>query len=900
MATTKSSVDVYKDEGIIVKGEGTATLTADVSAATVGTFDVSSSTKNWSIGGASLGVSVVASGSGNDIVDVTGSVSGASINVGTGRDSLVFGNDVINTAIVGGEGSKTVNIAGKLDPSYVSIVGSGDNAINIGTSAEVSTIVTGAGRDTVTIGTSLSGSKVNTGAGDDSVYIAGTGAAFAVDSANIDLGAGRDTLNIGGPVTDSSIIGGDGVDAVSITGATTRTQISLGAGKDTIKVGGLLTDVSLYAGADADVVSLNGGASYSYVDLGDGADSIILRGAFSDTSITAGAGKDTIDAVTNAATGTVSIVDYNVTEDVVVSGGALTVASLASNGNVTVGAGVVNVSKTGEFYAVQTKVGTAASTYTAWGDDDGSTINISEWNKNATIYGNVNGDAADLILGGKKVDNITLGANDSVYGGAGDDSIAFGAGTTNTQEYIGLASAGGKDTVAAGFQDITAAVSKDEADVLYLFENNISSLKLEASGANLVAKVGNGSVQLNSIGNDDRINVKDNSGKTYEVEYVDGLDSVTSATDELADFYYASGTAAQLDFSSISDTLVVDLGNRGLNVNDTSLANTDGAFYYGNFASVTGGADKTVLLGAADAKETLTAGAGDTTLWGGGKKADVLQHGAGTANTVTFFFGDGDGADTITSSNWGNSDSSDVLWLGTSSVKSVKNDGTSATTITLSDGSKATLSGFTATDTAIKVSFDGNTTMQAKVGKSGASNTWTYDENVTAYLGGSKNTLNVGSSVDEANIWLDGSQGKVFDSVTTVNASSNSGTVILAGGAGNETLVAGTGSSSLWGGSAGNDVLAGNSVGNTTFYFGNGNGNDVISASNTDDKVVLYNTALSDVKAVDDSKSGVLKITLNDGSSLTVNNTATSVNTFQLGDGSTWKYDASKKSWSQG
>ncbi|SEH25151.1 beta strand repeat-containing protein [Selenomonas sp. KH1T6] len=887
MATSSVAEYVGKElTGGKVNDDG-KTVQVSLGSSASGKLDDTSVARDWVITGISnANVSLIATGSGNDELNFSSSIGGAEVNVGSGKDSVIIGGDFVNTSLVGGEGDKTIVIKKDLDPSYISlsgssVAGSGNDSISVGGSVLDSTIDAGAGRDSIYIGVDSKNSIIRSGADNDIVTIGG-----AVSASTIDLGAGRDSLNIVGAVQDSTIDAGDGFDAVTIGGAS-NSKVSLGAGNDSLAVSAAISDTSIYGGDGNDVVSLSG-ATYSTVDLGAGNDVVSLTGgAYADVDIALGAGKDTIN--TAAGTGKVSITDYDVLNDVVVG----TPAGYTATGDVTFGAGAtVNVSKTGEFYAVQT----SGAGYVAWGDEDGSTINLTDWNKVATVDGTINADAADLIIGGKKVDAIALGANDSVYGGAGNDVIANAANAT--QEYVGLASAGGRDTVTT-FQDITAAVDKDEADVLYLFENNISSLKLEAGTTGVVAKIGSASVELGTVGNADRINVKDNSGTTYEVEYVDGLDSVTSATDELADFYYAKGTAAQLDFSSVSDTLVVDLGNRGLNVNGTDLTNTDGAFYYGDFASVTGAADNTVLLGAADAKETLTAGAGDTTLWGGGKKADVLQHGAGTTNTVTFYFGDGDGADTITSSNWAASDTSDVLWLGTSSVKSVKNDGAN-TTISLSDGSKATLSGFSATDTAIKVSFDGNTTMQAKVGKSGASNTWTYDENVTAYLGGSKNTLNVGSSVDDANIWLDGSQGKVFDSVTTVNASSNSGTVVLAGGAGNETLIAGTGNSSLWGGSAGNDVLVGNSTGSTTFYFGNGNGNDVISASNTDDKVVLYNTALTDVKAVDDSKTGVLKVTLNDGSSLTVNNTTSSVNTFQLADGSTWKYDASKKSWSQG
>jgi len=445
-----------------------------------------------------------------------------------------------------------------------------------------------------------------------------------------------------------------------------------------------------------------------------------------------------------------------------------------------------------------------------------------------------------------------------------------------------------------GFIAKSTTVSANEADVLYLFENGLSSLKMETvTGGALVAKVGNGSVQLRATAlGEETFNVMDNSGKTSEVNFVTGTAAIPSSTDEFADYYYAGSSAASLNFSAVDSELVVDLGNRSLNVNGTSLVNTDNAFYYGKFASATGGKESTVLMGAADAKETLTAGTGDATIWVGGKKADFLSHGDRPSNSAKLIFREGDGADTINSSNWGNGDTADVLWLG-ATAKSIKNDG-SKTSITMNDGSKATVT-FSATDTAIKFTTDGTNIQQAKLGTSSGNNTWTYDEGVSFYMGGKKNTLNVTSSVDEANIWLDGSNGKHYEGVSVVNAGSNNGVVTLAGSAASESLVAGTGTSSLWGGAgSANDTLTGNATGNTTFFFGKGEGHDVISGSNSDDKVVLYNVALTDVAGFDDTKSGVLKINLNDGSSLTVNKASSnSVGTFQLSDGSVWKYDTS-------
>ena len=894
---TKTSVEEYLNKelpGATVKDDGKK-VTVALATGNSGKLDGTSAKRDWVITGASNEkVSLIATGSGTDSISLT-AASDVNINVGAGSDTIRLGKagDVVqNITLTGGAGDKVVAIVGDLDPSYISLTSTlvgatGNDSISVGGAVLDSTIDGGAGRDTIQVTGNVKDSYILAGAGDDSVQLSSV-----VSGSTIDLGAGRDTLNItdaASVVTDSTIDGGDGYDAVTIKGGTSNTKISLGAGKDTLYVGTSLVDTSIYGGADADEVSITS-ATYSNVDLGDGNDVITLGGGgYHDVSIQTGAGKDTITVATTYA-GTVSITDYDVLNDNIVAGTAGAIASANGSGNVSLtGTQVINVSKTGAYYAAQVD-----GTYYAWGDEDGSWIDLTSFNKSVNVN-NYNGDTSDTIFGGKKDDAIFVGDNDYAYGGGGNDRLTVAVNTT--QEFIGLANNAGKDTVTT-FATTTTTGDAETADVLYLFENNINSLKLATDTAtnNLVAKVGTGSVEFAATAPgtaDTRINVKDNSGRTFDVDFVNGTTTIAAGAEKLSDIYYAGSKTASLNFSNVDSDLVVDLGNRKMTVNGTELDNTDNAVYYGSFASVTGGKDNTVLMGAADAKETLIAGAGDTTLWGGGSKSDYMQH-TGTTNTATFFFTAGDGTDTVNSNNWASSDTSDVLWLGSTAIKSVKNNGTN-TTVTLDDGSKVTLSGLSATDTAFKFTTDGENTQQIKVGTSG-SNTWTYDEGVTYYMGGKKNTLNVS---DDANIWLDGSNGKAFQNVTTVNASSNSGTVILAGAGANETLIAGTGSSSLWGGAgASNDVLQGNATGDTTFYFGKGEGADVITASNSDDKVVLYNVALSDVASADVNKSGAMEIKLHDGSSLTVNSVATGASTFQLGDGSTWKYDSSE-GWKQ-
>ena len=225
-------------------------------------------------------------------------------------------------------------------------------------------------------------------------------------------------------------------------------------------------------------------------------------------------------------------------------------------------------------------------------------------------------------------------------------------------------------------------------------------------------------------------------------------------------------------------------------------------------------------------------------------------------------------------------------------------------TVTL-DGStanKLTIEGSISTSSAMKVNYttNGTDTVTAAIGLSTASNTFTYDEDVKQYIGSTKgDTLKVTNDTD-ANIWLDGYTGVTYSNVKLVDASSSTGDVVIAGSTANETLKGSKGSASLFGGfGSSNDVLVGGgSQADTTFYFGKGCGKDTITASNSTDRVMLYDVALSDLKSADLNSLGAMVVTLNDGSTLTVQHASSGVNTYQLTDG-TWTYNASTKSWAQ-
>lgn len=848
-----------KDTGIAVKETSTGLEVEDLSKATA-SLSQSSSGKAWTIVTTSVSSSVkeIATGSKDDAITIKGKVSDLSINTGDGADTVNLTSAASDLNINLGAGANKLTATSLVDSTVDASASTDDNIINIGY-LDPSSIISGSGKDKIAISSTIDSTIVG-GAGNDTITIDSV-----VSGSVIDAGTGDDSVVINANVVSSTINGGDGNDVVELTKGGKDALIDLGAGNDTIKISGTT--------------------------------------AYTDVSVAGGAGKDVFDISGTNASG-VTITDYDATEDVITGGtaGAPGVV-LKSDGTIEIGGASVKVAATNGYYAANVSLGANNNQTFVWGTEDGSLIDASSYTKALIMRGDVNEDAVDTLMGGTKADTIYVGKGDYVYGGAGRDSINIAGTTTDTREYIALTSDGGKDTVT-GFMTKASTTNKDadDADVVYLFQDGLSAdtFKLSLDSGNVVVKDGKGSLTLSGVGvsanNDVELNVMDNSGNVTKVDYVTGKASVAADTDEMSNVYYSGDkTKAALDFSKVDSNLVVDLDGRNM----VGLTNSNNAVYYGGFTSLWGGSDNTILMGAADNKETLVAGTGDTTLWGGGSKADQLTHSAGT-NTVVFYYGTGDGKDSITSTNWGNKDESDILWLSNdASVATVKNNGTN-TAITLATGDKLTLSGYGASkaNSVIKFSNDGQNVLKAKIGASSGSNNWTYEEDVNFYVGGKKNKLTVDSSVDKAEVWLDNGHGVTYDNVTTIDASSNTGSLLIAGTTGNESLVAGKGDTTMWGGT-GNDTLTGNTAGTTEFYFGKGNGKDVITKSSSDDKVVLFDVALGDVAGADYS-SGTMKINLTDGSSLTVQNMgSSSVNTFQLSDGSQWTFDTSSKTWSQ-
>ena len=281
-----------------------------------------------------------------------------------------------------------------------------------------------------------------------------------------------------------------------------------------------------------------------------------------------------------------------------------------------------------------------------------------------------------------------------------------------------------------------------------------------------------------------------------------------------------------------------------------------------------------IIAGNSSSNE-IKAGSGSSSLWGGIGGDDTLTGG----NSRDFFwYVDGNGNDRVKNFTAGSNSSGDVLVLQ-GNLAAINRSGNTITVTGQSGGTLTVETDFTYDET-ILYSIDGQNIGAAKIADT--ENTLYYDNNVN-YFQFNDNDGTVNFALNGVNIALDGSNGQEFvgaknirclvswsDNTLTGNDLDNE----IRGGAGNDTLTGGGGAD--------------------TFFWGNGGGKDLITDAENDDTINLYNVSLSDILEYFGLQvsSQMILITLNDGSQLEVRgkDNVTPTSTFQLSDGSRWKY----------
>ena len=247
-------------------------------------------------------------------------------------------------------------------------------------------------------------------------------------------------------------------------------------------------------------------------------------------------------------------------------------------------------------------------------------------------------------------------------------------------------------------------------------------------------------------------------------------------------------------------------------------------------------------------------------------------------------YADGDGDVTISDFKAGSSDNSDVIYLQ-GNLGEINREG-NVVTVNGASGGALTIETDFSTDEAILYTIDGENIGAAKLADS--TNTLYYDKNVYYFRFNDNAGRLFYWGGDDVTIALDNSTtAQEYIGLKSIITKSDTEKA-----SGNLNLIGNDLDNEIYSG-AGNDYLTGGS-GADTFYWGSGDGYDIITDAESADTINLYNVSLSDISSVDISDNK-LDLRLNDGSHLDAYYGTQA--TFQFSDGSRYKYQ--NNDWQQ-
>ncbi len=487
---------------------------------------------------------------------------------------------------------------------------------------------------------------------------------------------------------------------------------------------------------------------------------------------------------------------------------------------------------------------------------------------------NFNPQTTINALGGN--DTISnAGSNVKIYGGSGNDSISNSGINSND---VTIEAGAGDDTISNS--GINSSIIGDEGNDY-----------IQNSGSNVTINGGNGNDTIlhssfyNSYYNrisggnpvifggtgDDMINIGTSYDGSYRATVFGGTgnDIITlSGNGSSNSIIYNAGDG--------NDTVLNFTANDTLQIVNSSYSTTAG----GNDIIVSVGDGSILLKDAASISPNIEGTIGeDNSISDGGNNTTPASD-----SRDIFVYANGEGDRTIRDFKAGSSDNSDVIYLQ-GSLGEINREGNVVTVNGASGGALVIETDFS-TDEAILYTIDGENIGAAKLADS--TNTLYYDKNVyyfrfndnagrLYYWGGEDVTIALdNSTTPQEYIGLK----SIITRSDTEKAS------------GNLTLIGNDLDNEIYSG-AGNDYLTGGS-GADTFYWGSGDGYDIITDANTDDTINLYNVSLSDISSISVSDNK-LDLRLNDGSHLDAYYGTQA--TFQFSDGARYKYE--NNDWQQ-
>ena len=720
---------------------------------------------------------------------------------------------------------------------------------------------------------------------DNTIYGgAGNDTLIADDRAKIDGGIGNDSLTFG---QNSSIIAGEGDDTIvsQAPGALTAPNGSSGS--------------SIWGGKGG-VDSL--GHAINYVDsVGSGVDG---KG-HAYTAKPYGGREIHGHNIYTGADADVTIMDFKFGNDVIHFGRAFEASAVTAFGY---GNSTIVPTTDYQIYTAGTDRINVAATIS-----DAANIDMREEAGKFVMFGNPNGTLkggfANTLLGGKNDDTIYVGEGDYVYGGIGNDTINLN-GYNNWRDHVGLTEEGGTDTINSFQQGwgegddviwynvpLKKQAVGDDGKLLFDTDHNpiytdantdavadLNDANVRVAGDTTVLSQGKAKLILKGVTHGE-ILAKDADG-VHRVALL-GQGYYNDSTRGGQIFIGRKEYSDIVSFEKNNHDLVVDLGM-------TDRFKDKSAKYY-NIEQIIGGSGNNTIVGAKNVRNTLDGGIGTSSIWGGGASADVMVSGTGSATDhyTTFFYGAGDGYDTIEGFRTTDRNDAhfkrDILDIHSGDVSSVRKVGTSIVVNMAGSTDRLTIRNAASGlfDQLIEVNVKGRKGA-AKV--TGADEIVTYDPHAQYYFSNAVMGGTVRNFGDNTRIYLDGRTGDYYKGITNIDVDRGNRLELAGDAANNRITYSGRGTASLYGG-LGNDTMTGSKDGTNRFFFGRSDGNDVITNSTVNDKVMLYDVALEEVVSAKET-NGTMRIALKSGARLAIQNfDAKSVHDFTLATGDTWVYN---------
>ena len=844
-------------------GSGPSVLVDDSASTTGRPVSITSSsisgygTGRISLTGFTPGKVSILGGSGDDLYNILGQLSGLTISAGAGNDTFKLSNGKgVTGKIDGGAGTNTLDyslystgVTVNLITGTATAMGGGIANIQNVTGSPASDTITGNTSSNVIIGNGGT-DKLNGGGGGTDLFVlaptqgsgsqvTGAGTTDTIQSSNIAntwtiSGTNAGTLNGIAFTGIANLTGGTSTDSFKFTTGSVTGKIDGGAGADTLDYSGdggsavtanLATDTATKTGGFASIENIVGSSST--------ADTLIAAnpantwtisalnggtvGAFTFSAIenlTGGTGADAFKFTTGSVTGKIDGGTGTDTLDYSGDGGAAVTVNLATS----------TTTKTGGFANIEKIVGSSSTADTLIGANAANTWTISA--ANGGTVGAFTFSAIENLTGGTGADafKFTTGSvSGKIDGGAGTDTLDY-SGDGGVAVTVNLAT--GTATKTGGFANIENVVgSSSTADTL-IGANAANTWTISAANGGTVGAFTFSSIE-NLTGGTGADTFKFTTGS------VTGKIDGGAGTDTL-DFSGDGGAAATVNLatakatktggfanienlvgsSSTADTLI---GANAANTWTISAANggTLGAFTFSAIENLTGGTGADAFkftTGSVTGK--IDGGAGTDTLdySGDGGVAVTVNLATSTATKTGGFanienvVGSSSTADTLIGANAANTWTISALNVGTVgafSFSAVENltGGTGADAFKFTTGSvTGKIDGGAGTDT-LDYSGDGGVAVTVNLATSTATKTGGFAN--IEHIVGSSSTADTLIGANAANTWTISALN-----VGTVGAFSFSAVENLTGGTGADAFKFTTGSvTGKIDGGAGTDTL---------------------------------------------------------------------------------------------